>query len=111
MNPTRLNKYHKGLIKNPHLCEVNLARSVSRNTAATFANLESGDTPSPLNHSHPRQPHRCVLWGASRDVYMPTDKELADLRLQGLDIDLLGLSSFRIAWILNVHFKSGQYRS
>lgn len=104
----RMNKYNKSLIKNPHRSEINLATSTTRDVAAHFANLDSGHSPVSTSHSHPRLPHQCVLWGASCDVYMPTDKELGDLRLQGLDIDMLALSTFKIAYILNVHFKSGQ---
>ena len=109
--PIRLNKYNKSLINNPHECEINLATSTSRDVASHFANLKSGNYAESLSHSHPRVPHQCVLWGAFCDAYMPTDKELADLRLQGADVDIFSLSTYRIAYILNYHFKSGQYNT
>lgn len=99
----RLNKYNKSLIKNPHTCEVNLVKAASRDMAAHFNNLKR-DTESVI----PRLPHQCVLCGRETLCH-PTDKELADLRLQGVDVQALSVSEFKIAYILNVHFKAGEW--
>ena len=88
----RFNKYNKSLIKNP---EVNLAFAATRDAAAHFVNLECEDDPVRRNHPHPGLPHACVLWGRE-EQYEPTDKELCDLRMQGVEVGVLSVSQFKV---------------
>ena len=104
----RLNKYNKSLINNPHDCDVNLAKATQRDVAAHYANLNSDDTPQPRSHPHARKPHQCVLWGQDK-LYFPNRQEITDLRLQGADVQPLSVTEFKIAYILNQHFKSGEW--
>lgn len=85
-----------------------MAKSASRDAAAHFVNLQSGEAPVRRNHPHPGLPHECVLWGRE-SLYEPTTKELADLRMLGVDVGMLSVSEFKIAYILNVHFKAGEW--
>ena len=104
----RMNKYNKSLVKNPHKCEMNLAKATQRDVAAHYANLNCDETPEDRNHPHPRQPHRCVLWGRGT-LHFPSSQELSDLRLQGVDVKPLSVTAFEIAYILNHHFKAGEW--
>ena len=44
-----------------------------------------------------------------KKLYRPTRQELADLRLQGVEVTPLSVSQFSAAYILNVHFKAGEW--
>ena len=110
LSPHRLNKYNKSLVQNPHHCEINLAKATRRDVAAHFANLNADETPESRSHPHPRQPNQCVVWGTGK-LYFPSELELADLRLQGADVQMLSVTSFEIAYILNNHFKAGEWGS
>ena len=105
---TRLNKYHKGLIKNPHRSEENFASSLARDGAANFCNV-CEDTPAiSRSHLHPGLPHDCVLWGKG-EMYMPTNEEVFDLEWQGVDVGLFSVTQFEIAYILNTHFRAAEW--
>ena len=103
-----MNKYNKSLVKNPHKCEMNLAKATQRDVAAHYVNLNCDETLEDRNHPHPRQPHRCVLWGRGT-LHFPSSQELSDLRLQGVDVKPLSVTAFEIAYILNHHFKAGEW--
>lgn len=104
----RNNKYNKGLIKNPHRCEESFASSVARDGAANFLNISEGAPFISRTHLRPGLPHDCVLWGKP-EIYLPTNRELYDLRMQGVDVELLSVTQFKITYILNVHFKAGEW--
>ena len=97
----RHNKHMKGLIKNPQHPDVSLATSSTRDISAKFIDLK-------CNAESNEQPHRCFLCGAS-SVYFPTEKEVGDLRILGVDIDFLNVTEFSMAYILNRHFRSGEW--
>ena len=42
-------------------------------------------------------------------MYLPTNQELSDLEMQGVDVGLFSVMQFKIAYILNVHFKAGEW--
>lgn len=104
----RNNKHIKGLVKNPHHPDLSLAKASTRDVAAQFINLQSDTQDCSNLHPHPHRPHDCVLWGAGK-TYFPTDTEIADLRLLGVHVDMLSVTAYRIAYILNVHFKAGEW--
>lgn len=104
----RNNKHMKGLIKNPHHPEMSLAKASTRDVSARFINLQSDTMDIHRLHPHPRRPHDCVLWGKPQS-YFPTEREIADLRFLGADVDILNVTQFPIAYILNVHFKAGEW--
>ena len=97
---------------NPHHVEVNLAISTTRDVAAQFQVKKNEELHvEDLSHLRPRRPHSCVLWGYQKR-YVPTEDELADLRLCGCSCDgddLQWLNEYPIAYIMNVHFRSGEW--
>ena len=106
----RYNKHIKGLITNQHHTEINLAKSATRDSAARYINIKDGESDFRNRILHPRRPHECVLWGRMKQ-YIPTEEEVAGLELQGVQFDLLTVKSCSIAYILNVHFKSGEWNT
>ena len=104
----RYNKHVKGLITNHHHTEINLAKSATRDSAARYINIKEGGSDFRNRVTHPRRPHECVLWGR-RTHWVPTDEEVAGLTFQGLHFDLLSVKTCSISYILNVHFKSGEW--
>ena len=99
----------KGLVKNPQKPEINLAKAATRDSAAQFLQLQSATPRFRRNHPHPQMPHSCVLWGR-QSTYIPTRLEIADLRMCGCPrIEHLSVTEFSIAYILNVHFKAGEW--
>ena len=85
---------------------MNLAYSATRDSAAGFLNLTLGreSTRHPPRQRH----HECVLSGWETQ-YEPTADELGDFRILGVDVEFLSVSRFPIAYILNVHFKGGEW--
>ena len=106
----RYNKHLKGLIENHHHTEINLAKSCARDSTARFINIKEGVSDFQNRINHPRQPHNCVLWGRMT-AWVPTEEEVAGLAFQGLHFDLLSVKTCSIAYILNVHFKAGEWDS
>jgi len=104
----RFNKYHKSLINNPQCAEVTLACAVTRDVAAAYVDMQEDNPRARRNHPHPRKPHDCVVWGRG-NAYEPTDTELQDLRMFGCDVDFLSVTQYPIAYILNVHFRAGEW--
>lgn len=72
------------------------------------AETEDPGAKSRVSHPQPHRPHACVLWGSPSD-WGPTSDELSDLRMKGCDVDILSVNSYEIAYILNVHFKAGEW--
>ena len=99
----RYNKHVKSLVFNPHDPEISLANSMERDVAAEFVNLKAKYT-----SGRPRRPHQCFLWGSGTN-WVPTRDELSDLRFRGADVDCFGVTQFPIAYVLNVHFKAGEW--
>ena len=109
----RFNKHIKGLVKNPQMPEINLAFASTRDTAAQYQSLKLSGTEEAGEHrSRPRPslPHGCVLWGRE-SFYDLTRNEVVDLRICGCDIDDLSMAvtSYPIAYIMGVHFRSGEW--
>lgn len=106
----RTNKHYKSLVKNPHHPDVSLAHSATRDAAARFICMQHAevDHRAHLHHPHPRRPHECVLWGR-QSPYFPSQDEIADLRLLGVTVDIFSVTEYPIAYILNVHFKAGEW--
>ena len=89
---------------------MSMAKAMTRDVAARFFSLtsEHQDVIRHLSHPQPNRPHECVLWGKHK-CWSPKRDELADLRFLGCEIDILGVSRFDIAYILNVHFRAGEW--
>ena len=49
-----------------------------------------------------------MLWGKGK-TYIPTSQELFDLQWQGVDVELFSVTQFNIAFILNSHFRAGEW--
>ena len=49
-----------------------------------------------------------MLWG-KEETYIPTSQELFDLQWQGVDVELFSVTKFNIAFILNSHFRAGEW--
>ena len=62
-----------------------------------------------LSLSSARPPHACVLTGRAKH-YSPTAKEFWDLRMtHNATVDCLSVTEFKIAYIMGVHFRSGEW--
>jgi len=85
-----------------------LACAVTRDVAAAYVDMSEENPRVNMKHPHPRKPHECVLWGRE-EQWTPTRDELADLRMLGCDVDILSVSKYPIAYILNVHFRAGEW--
>ena len=105
----RNNKHMKGLVKNPQHPDVSLAKASTRDVSAHFINMteETMDCRDRL-HPRPKRPHDCVLWG-KQSPYFPSAKEIADFGFKGVEVDALTVTQWSIAYILNVHFKAGEW--
>ena len=97
----RNNKHMKGLIKNHHHPEVSLAKASTRDHSARFVSSQMG-----INDL--TRPHLCFLWGTPKH-YVPTENEIGDFSLSGVEVDFLNLTEFPVAYILNRHFKAGEW--
>ena len=42
-------------------------------------------------------------------MYIPSNQELFDLEWQGVDVELFSVTQFKIAYILNAHFRAGEW--
>ena len=51
--------------------------------------------------------HTCVL--SNKIAVLPTKKEVGDLRVLGVGVDMLSVETYSIARIFGVHFKSGEW--
>lgn len=103
----RFNKYIKSLVHHPQHPEKNLSLSASRDFAAHFENLTND--PDALTVVLIRPPHACVLTGRAKH-YSPTPKEFWDLRMtHNATVDCLSVTEFKIAYIMGVHFRSGEW--
>ena len=81
-----------------------MANAMEKDVAAEFVNLKN-------KHVLERRPirhHECYLWGGGTH-WTPTRDELSDLRFRGCDVALFGVTAFPIAYILNVHFRAGEW--
>ena len=110
MHTRRNNKHLKSMVKNPHHPDVSMAKATVCDVASRHLDLKAGTTRtrSERHHPHPRRPHDCVLWGRSK-TWFPTTKELGDLRLSGIRVTDFGVTAYDMAYILNVHFKAGEW--
>ena len=96
-------------MKNPQRPEVNLAIASTRDTASQYQVLVKDLAKKDDSRRLPQRPHSCVLWGGV-SPYVPSDVEAADLRLCGCTgEDLTYINSYKIAYILGVHFKAGEW--
>lgn len=75
---------------------------------ASYVDMCEDNSRVGIKHPHPRKPHECVLWGCESQ-WTPTRDELTDLRMFGCDVDILSVSKRPIAYILNVHFRAGEW--
>ena len=104
---TRMNKYIKSLVHHPQHPEKNLSFAASRDCAAQYANLTND--PDALTVVLDRPHHSCVLSGRGTH-YAPTAKEFWDLRMtHNATVDCLSITEFKIAYIMGVHFRSGEW--
>ena len=89
---------------------MSMAKAMTRDVAARFIGLTSDDEDVLRQVSHPRpdRPHECVLWGKEK-FWAPTPDEMKDLHLMGCCVDALDVRCFDIAYILNIHFKAGEW--
>jgi len=94
-------------VHQPQHPEKNLSISASRDCAAQFAKLNNDPDSQTVVLSRP--PHSCVLSGRGTH-YSPTAKEFWDLRMtHNATVDCLAVTEFKIAYIMGVHFKSGEW--
>ena len=94
----------KGLVRDPSHPEAHLANSANQDIAARFMDFavapEVCDVTKDLHHV-------CVL--SSPKECMPTEAEIADLRLLGVSVDVFSVTVYRIAHIMGVHFRAGEW--
>ena len=93
----------KGLVRDCSHPEANLANSVTQDVDAKFKDLVTSeyDISTALHHT-------CVLSCEKRD-YEPDPEVLADIRMLGVAADCYSLVAYKIAHILGVHFRSGEW--
>lgn len=103
----RNNKHMKAMVKNPNHPDVSMAIATTRDVAARYIGLQSGASDS-SSLRIPQRPHECVLWGR-RQQYFPTEKEMGDFALRGVQADMMGFAKYDIAYVLGVHFKAGEW--
>ena len=95
------NKHMKGLIKNPHHPDVSLTVESTKDISSRFINLK-------IKQESNVQPHRWFLCGV-QSVYVPTEREVNDLQLLGVELNLFNVIKFPMVYILNLHFRSGEW--
>ena len=101
----RYNKHVKHLVRDASHPEEHLANSVTNDVAARFMNValdseydvSAGDL------------HRCVLSDRDTKFAGATRKEVADLQLLGVTADCLCTTAYKVAHIMGVHFRAGEW--
>lgn len=102
----RYNKHIKNLVRDASHPEAHLANSVSADVAARFMSGVVEDDYDISKDLH----HRCVL--SSRDPrWRPSREVIADLRMLGCAVDRSVVEGFKIAHILGIHFRAGEWGS
>ena len=100
----RYNKHIKNLVRDPSNPEAHLANSVSADVAARFMNGIVGDQYDITKDMH----HQCVL-SFPDSKWRPSRKVVADLRMHGITVDRTVVSGFKIAHIMGIHFRAGEW--
>lgn len=50
----------------------------------------------------------CCVVNSTRFSYVPTSKEIADLRVMGCDVDDFDVQGFKVANVMGVQFRAGK---
>ena len=101
----RYNKHIKGLCRNPECPEVSLSHAVSHDVSSRFLNLAEEEQKYDVNMDlH----HNCVLSSSMRH-FIPTRKQLGDLRYIGCDVGCLTVTGYSVAHIMGVQFRAGEW--
>lgn len=79
-----------------------LANAATLNTASAFLQM-TGKTKLCFHKS-------CCVVKSTGFTYIPTSKELADLRMIGCGVDEYDVQGFKVANIMGVQFRAGVYR-
>ena len=96
----------KNLVRDPSHPEAHLGNSVKADVSARFMSLVMEKQYDMSTDFH----HTCVL--SSRDLKFSSlsHKEVTDLRMLGhTHVDCLSASGFKIAYIMGVHFRAGEW--
>ena len=101
----RYNKYVKTLCRDSNRAQANLAKTTQLDAAANFAKLIK----EPLYDMHKDLHHTCTLTGLAVK-YTPPREIVGDLRMMASNVaDRNSCVGFRIANILGVHFRAGEW--
>jgi len=100
----RYNKHVKNLVRDKSHPEVHLSHSAANDIATRFLTLaESG-----MYDIKADPCHICVL-SVPKAYYVPSLREVADLRMLGVGVDSLSVTAFAVAHIMGVHFRAGEW--
>ena len=101
----RYNKYVKNLVRDVSHPEAHLANSSTQDMASLYINLAD----SPEYDVDAELLHKCVLSLPTNSECVLSRKELADLRQLGCRVDMFSAVEFKIAIVMGVHFRAGEW--
>lgn len=103
----RYNKHIKSLVHDVSHPEANLGNSVSADVSARYMSSVMGKGFDLTTDYH----HCCLLSSPDAKFSGLTRKEVNDFRLLGHRVDGLSASAFKIAFIMGVHFRAGEWNT
>lgn len=87
--------------------EAHLGNSVSSDVSARYMNMAMRKVYDVTTDYH----HLCVLSFPDRHFQSLTRKEVTDFRMLGYKVDCLSASAYRIAHIMGIHFRAGEWQN
>lgn len=103
----RYNKHIKRLVRDASHPEVHLARSVSQDVSANYINLAVKQEHDAIGDDYVLQ--SCVLSCQDAKFQGPAREEVRDLRYLGYVVDFSSISAYKVAHIMGVHFRAGEW--
>ena len=82
------------------MCQRHLANAATLNSATAFLQM-TGKKELCFHKS-------CCVVDSTRFTYVPTSKEIADLRMIGCAVDAFDVEGFKVANIMGVRFRAGK---
>ena len=87
----------------PMFFQRHLANAATINMASAYIQL------AVKPEQHQSLHHVCCLKSTSEYTYVPSPKEIGDLRMLDSDVDAFAVQAFSIANIMGVHFRAGEW--
>ena len=103
----RYNKHIKRLVRDASHPEAHLARSVSQDVSANYINLAVKQDHDAIGDAYVLQSF--VLSCQDPKFQGPAREEVRDLRYLGYVVDFSSISAYKVAHIMGVHFRAGEW--